>query len=72
MNIFLIKNFYQWWSTNWLMKKMNWFYEIQFHSNENIEWHCMHFELNWSSIEFNLNWNELNSTTLIKIWIKLN
>jgi hypothetical protein len=34
--------------------------KIRFHSNENIEWHCMHVEL------------KFNSNILIEIWIELN
>jgi hypothetical protein len=52
----------------------------KFHSNENIEWHCMHLEVNWNSIDFNwiqIHWLELvlnsNSTKFnSKIILKWN
>jgi hypothetical protein len=50
-----------------LMKKWIHFVIIKFHLNENIEWHCMHLEL-----EFNSNLIQLNSNILIGIWIELN
>jgi hypothetical protein len=41
--------------------------EIKFHSNENVEWHCIHFESNWIYsllIQITLYW--------IKIWLNRN
>jgi hypothetical protein len=40
------------------------FVKIKFHLNENIEWHCMHLELNLSEIQ-------LDSNILIRVWIEL-
>jgi len=60
---------------NWWKKQID-FVKINFHSNGNIEWCCMHFELNCDLIEvdsifltefkyidWNLNWisNQLDS-----------
>ncbi len=52
--------------------------KIKFHSNEIIEWHCMHFELskfkyidwnlNW--IEFQFNWQEMGCKLVEKVWKK--
>jgi len=34
--------------------------KIKLHLNENIEWHCMQFELNWIQIFwFELNWIQI-------------
>jgi hypothetical protein len=46
----------------------NWigFVEIQFHSNENIEWHCMQFEFKLDWIEFRFSLIELNSNPKFK------
>jgi hypothetical protein len=39
------------------MEKWIDFMKIKFHSNENIEWHCMdlEFQLHWLEFELNLN-----------------
>jgi hypothetical protein len=50
--------YYHWW---WNNEKMSWFLKIKFHSNENIEWHYMLFELEflnwiqiyWTKFQFN-------------------
>jgi hypothetical protein len=68
---------------NWWKESID-FVKIKFHLNENIEWHCMHFDSTWieiHSIQFRSNWRigfkfnsriELYSNTLIGIWTKLN
>jgi hypothetical protein len=45
---------------NW-WKYMIDFVEIQFYSNEDIEWHCMH-------LEFNFNLVDLNSNSIEEKW----
>jgi hypothetical protein len=48
---------YQW---RLLNAKKNDFVKIKLRLNENIEWHCMQFELNWIELlKFELNWIEL-------------
>jgi len=37
---------------NWWKKKVD-FVKIKFHLNENIEWHCMHLELNQNLLILN-------------------
>jgi hypothetical protein len=49
---------------------MNLFVEINLHLNENIEWHCMHLELNSNS--YLLKWIELQFNNWIKIQLKIN
>jgi hypothetical protein len=54
---------------------MNLFVEIKLHLNEDIEWHCMHLELNSNS--YLLKWIELQSNLIhfnnwIKIQLKIN
>jgi hypothetical protein len=41
------------------------FVEIKFHSNENIEWDCMHLVLNVNWIS---NWTQFNSNSIEKKW----
>jgi hypothetical protein len=59
---------------NWSIdeKKID-FVEIKIYFNKNIEWHCMHLELDWiwfkifnsiqfnSTIELNFNWKEMDA-----------
>jgi hypothetical protein len=40
-----------------LMKKWINFVKFKFQLNENIEWHCMQFELNWIGLKF--LWQEM-------------
>jgi hypothetical protein len=44
---------------------MNWVWEnIKFHSNENIEWHCMDFELNWIVFQLKKNKMKIGEETI--------
>jgi hypothetical protein len=45
---------------------MEMFLEIKFHSNENIEWHCIQLEFNSNIICFNPNSIQLNSYSQIE------
>jgi hypothetical protein len=61
---------YMWQSTNKnkLIKK---FVEINFHSNENIEWHCMQLEFKYIETKLKyIKWNS-NLIALKFIWNKI-
>jgi hypothetical protein len=56
---------YQWRSIN--EKKID-FVKSKLHLNENIEWHCMQFELNWIRIFLNLNLKKIERDLIEQNW----
>jgi hypothetical protein len=40
------------------------FVKFKFHSNENIEWHCMQLELNWAQIPLNRNGMQIDTQSM--------
>jgi hypothetical protein len=50
-------------------KKWMFFFEIKFHSNEDIEWHCMPLELNSNKLNgiwIELNWSAIQKSKIAK------